>query len=138
MGSGGRVLKVTDGGRQVSPRGEHGTVRVHVRRRQTIASLPHLFSPHRAYQARYAAGLKAKEMLLKSNYRLVMAVCKKYLGNAANGLQMQDLVSEGVKGLLRSVEKYDASKGFRFGTYAHWWIRQAVSRSLQETGRAVR
>lgn len=94
--------------------------------------------PRSSYQARYAAGLKAKEMLLKSNYRLVMAVCKKYIGNAGNGLQMQDLVSEGVKGLLRSVEKYDASKGFRFGTYAHWWIRQAVSRSLQETGRAVR
>ncbi|KAG2483834.1 hypothetical protein HYH03_017357 [Edaphochlamys debaryana] len=88
-----------------------------------------------SYNARYDAGLKAKELLLKSNYKLVMTVCKKYIGK---GAQLQDLLSEGVKGLLRSVEKYDASKGFRFGTYAHWWIRQAISRSLAETGRAVR
>ncbi len=73
--------------------------------------------------------------MLKSNYKLVMTVCKKYLNK---GAQLQDLVSEGVKGLLRAVELYDSSKGFRFGTYAHWWIRQAVSRSMAETGRAVR
>ncbi|PNW85616.1 hypothetical protein CHLRE_03g194950v5 [Chlamydomonas reinhardtii] len=84
---------------------------------------------------RYDAGLKAKELLLKSNYKLVMTVCKSFVGK---GPHIQDLVSEGVKGLLKGVEKYDATKGFRFGTYAHWWIRQAVSRSLAETGRAVR
>ncbi|EFJ41698.1 hypothetical protein VOLCADRAFT_109400 [Volvox carteri f. nagariensis] len=88
-----------------------------------------------AYNMRYDAGLKAKELLLKSNYRLVMTVCKRYIGK---GMHLQDLVSEGVKGLLRGVEMYDASRGFRFGTYAHWWIRQAVSRSMAETGRAVR
>ncbi|KXZ44288.1 hypothetical protein GPECTOR_70g519 [Gonium pectorale] len=89
----------------------------------------------RSYNMRYDAGLKAKEVLLKANYRLVMTVCKKFVNK---GAQLQDLVSEGVKGLLRGVEMYDASKGFRFGTYAHWWIRQAVSRSLAETGRPVR
>ncbi|KAG2433524.1 hypothetical protein HYH02_012642 [Chlamydomonas schloesseri] len=88
-----------------------------------------------SFKLRYDAGLKAKELLLKSNYKLVMTVCKKFVGK---GPHIQDLVSEGVKGLLKGVEKYDASKGFRFGTYAHWWIRQAVSRSLAETGRAVR
>ncbi|GLC38625.1 hypothetical protein PLESTB_000453700 [Pleodorina starrii] len=87
------------------------------------------------FNARYDAGLKAKELLLKSNYRLVMTVCKRYMGK---GMHLQDLVSEGVKGLLRGVEMYDASRGFRFGTYAQWWIRQAVSRSMAETGRAVR
>ncbi|GLI69214.1 hypothetical protein VaNZ11_013787 [Volvox africanus] len=88
-----------------------------------------------AFNMRYDAGLKAKELLLKSNYRLVMTVCKRYIGK---GMHLQDMVSEGVKGLLRGVEMYDASRGFRFGTYAHWWIRQAVSRSMAETGRAVR
>ncbi|KAG2442330.1 hypothetical protein HXX76_002416 [Chlamydomonas incerta] len=88
-----------------------------------------------SFKLRYDAGLKAKELLLKTNYKLVMTVCKKFLGK---GPHIQDLVSEGVKGLLKCVEKYDASKGFRFGTYAHWWIRQAVSRSMAETGRAVR
>lgn len=89
----------------------------------------------RSLKLRYDAGLKAKELLLKSNYKLVMTVCKSFVGK---GPHIQDLVSEGVKGLLKGVEKYDATKGFRFGTYAHWWIRQAVSRSLAETGRAVR
>lgn len=89
----------------------------------------------RTYKARYDAGLKARELLLKSNYRLVMTVCRKYMGK---GMQVQDLVSEGVKGLMRAAQSYDPNRGFRFGTYAHWWIRQAVSRSMAVTGRAVR
>ncbi|GFR40814.1 hypothetical protein Agub_g1434 [Astrephomene gubernaculifera] len=89
----------------------------------------------RSYLHRYDAGLRAKEVLLKSNYRLVMTVCRKHL---RPGMQLQDLVSEGVRGLLRGVEMFDVSKGFRFGTYAHWWIRQAITRSMAVTGRAVR
>lgn len=92
--------------------------------------------PHpRSFDARYEAGLQAKELLLKTNYKLVMAVCKPYIGK---GHSLQDLISEGLRGLLRGVEKFDTSKGFRFSTYAHWWIRQAVSRSMAEQGRIVR
>ncbi|MEW5301768.1 MAG: hypothetical protein WDW36_004606 [Sanguina aurantia] len=84
---------------------------------------------------RRAAGERAKQMMLQSNYRLVMSVCKKY---QFKGNHMHDLIAEGIHGLLKGVEKFDPSKGFRFSTYAHWWIRQAITRSLADQGRMVR
>lgn len=89
----------------------------------------------KTFAARMSAGQAAKAMMLQSNYRLVISVCKKYQNR---GIALQDLIAEGVQGLLRGVEKFDADKGFRFSTYAHWWIRQAVTRSLSDQSRTVR
>lgn len=73
--------------------------------------------------------------MIQGNYRLVISVCKRYQNR---GMAMQDLITEGVQGLLKGVEKFDPSKGFRFSTYAHWWIRQAITRALSVQGRTVR
>ncbi|KAJ9527146.1 hypothetical protein QJQ45_025377 [Haematococcus lacustris] len=94
-----------------------------------------LKSDLREYQARFDAGQQAKALMLKTNYRLVISVVKKYQNR---GISMQDLITEGMQGLLKGVEKFEPEKGFRFSTYAHWWIRQAVSRALQDQSRAVR
>jgi RNA polymerase primary sigma factor len=75
--------------------------------------------------------------MLQSNHRLVLSICSKYT-NKGHGVSTQDLVTEGIQGLLKGVEKFDPSKGFKFSTYAHWWIRQAVTRAISEQSRAVR
>ena len=67
--------------------------------------------------------------MLLANQRLVMALARKYQGR---GLELEDLIAEGRNGLLRAVEKFDASRGFKFSTYAHWWIRQAITRAISD------
>ncbi|KAL4436926.1 hypothetical protein ABPG75_004065 [Micractinium tetrahymenae] len=84
---------------------------------------------------RLALGLQAREHMVNCNMRLVVSIAKKYLGR---GLALQDLVAEGMVGLQRGVDKFDASKGFKFSTYAHWWIRQAVTRAISDQARVVR
>ncbi len=71
----------------------------------------------------------ARQRMIECNQRLVISVARKYLNR---GMAMADLISEGMAGLMRGIEKFDGSRGFKFSTYAHWWIRQAVTRSLSE------
>jgi RNA polymerase primary sigma factor len=86
-------------------------------------------------QARLEEGKRAKNQMIQANLRLVVSIAKRY---ANKSMSFQDLIQEGCVGLIRGAEKFDHKRGYKFSTYAHWWIRQAVTRSISDQSRTIR
>src|SRR3954452_1317462 len=102
-----------------------------------IGKVPLLTADQEVYLAKRIerGDMGAKTQMIEANLRLVVSIAKSYLGR---GLSFLDLIQEGSLGLIRAVEKFDYRKGYKFSTYATWWIRQAVTRAIADKGRTIR
>jgi len=99
------------------------------------SAAPPVAAKKRELRRTQAAGAAAEQTFIQSNLRLVVSIAKRY---QASGLPLLDLVQEGNLGLIHAVEKFDWRKGFKFSTYATWWIRQAITRGIANSGRTIR
>jgi RNA polymerase primary sigma factor len=110
------------------------SVRLYLRE---IGKIPLLTAPEELELAQkvVAGDKRAKDKMAEANMRLVVSIAKRYVGR---GLDLLDLIQEGNTGLLRAVEKFDPDKGFKFSTYATWWIRQAITRAIADQARTIR
>src|SRR6266496_5235124 len=104
---------------------------------QTIGATPLLTydEEQRLFRAMHAGDEAAREQIICANLRLVVSIAKSYRGR---GFALDDLIGYGNEGLLRAVAKFDPDRGLKFSTYAHWWIKQAISRSIACDGRTIR
>ncbi|MCE2697756.1 MAG: RNA polymerase sigma factor RpoD [Anabaena sp. 49633_E8] len=106
------------------------------RRRTPIAKKKHYTEDSiPTFRYRLHVGRRAKDKMVQSNLRLVVSIAKKYMNR---GLSFQDLIQEGSLGLIRAAEKFDHEKGYKFSTYATWWIRQAITRAIADQSRTIR
>ena len=116
------LAKRIERGRQSRQELEYSNGRTPIRKRRDL-------------EAAINDGVLAREHLIKANTRLVVSIAKRYMGR---GVPFLDLIQEGNLGLMKAVEKYEYQRGFRFSTYATWWIRQTITRSIADQGRTIR